>query len=386
MSRLEPVWVFNAGSSSIKCAIFDGETECVSGQVERIGAEPQLVVGKEPPVSLEANAKHAEALDVLLSALGQRGFDIKDAQAVGHRIVHGGTMHQKPVELSASTLSQLQPLRNLAPLHNGFGLDIIERLWSIRTDVRQVACFDTAFHSTMVESMRRLPIPEVYEQKGYRRYGFHGINYEFLSEELHRLSAPSRVLAFHLGNGCSIAAIKSGKSIATTMGYSTLEGLVMGTRTGSIDPGFIISLLKNENLSVDQCENLLYRQSGLLGMSGISNDMRILLASNEPAARGAVEHFVVQAARQAAGLVPCLGDVDALVFSGGIGYGAAEIRARIVEKLAFLGFKIDVVANEERRGRIDSLNNSKPIYVMAANEEKMLARHVCRILRERTAQ
>jgi acetate kinase len=385
MSRLEPVWVFNAGSSSIKCAIFDGETECVNGQIERIGAEPRLIIGKESPISLEANVKHAHALDVLLSAFGQRGFDIKDARAVGHRIVHGGTMYQKPVELSASTLSQLQPLRNLAPLHNGFGLDIIERLWSIRSDVRQVACFDTAFHSTMVESMRRLPIPEAYAQKGYRRYGFHGINYEFLSEELQRLGAPSRVLAFHLGNGCSIAAIENGKSVATTMGYSTLEGLVMGTRTGSIDPGVIISLLKNENMSVDQCENLLYRQSGLLGMSGISNDMRTLLASADPAARGAVEHFIVQAARQAAGLVPCLGDVDALVFSGGIGYGAAEIRARIVEKLSFLGFKINVAANDARRDRIESLNGSKPIYVIAANEEKMLARHVYRVLMERTA-
>jgi len=159
----------------------------------------------------------------------------------------------------------------------------------------------------------------------------------------------------------------------------------MGTRTGSIDPGVIISLLKNENMSVDQCENLLYRQSGLLGMSGISNDMRTLLASADPAARGAVEHFIVQAARQAAGLVPCLGDVDALVFSGGIGYGAAEIRARVVEKLSFLGFKINVAANDARRDRIESLNGSKPIYVIAANEEKMLARHVYRVLMERTA-
>jgi acetate kinase len=376
----EPVWTFNAGSSSIKCAVFRGEQECCAAQVEAIGSSARLQIKGHDPIPLDRGVKHQQALHALIQGLNEKGFDLKQAKAVGHRLVHGGTFFQKPLVIASKQLAELQKLRNLAPLHNGYGLDIIEELLLSFPDIAQIACFDTAFHSTMSEVASRFPIPDQYFEKGYRRYGFHGINYEYLSEELKTHNAPSRVLAFHLGNGCSMAAIENGLSKATTMGYSTLDGLMMGTRTGNIDPGLIIALLRDEGLTIEQLENLLYRQSGLLGMSGMSNDMRDLLSSNEPKAQMAVEYFVTQAARQACSLIPYLGDADALVFSGGIGAGSSIVRERIIEKLAFLGFNVDKSANDARALRIDDIKSSKPIYVIAANEEKMLARHVMRMI------
>jgi acetate kinase len=381
MSRVEqPVWTFNAGSSSIKCAIFAGERACVLAQVEALGTSPRLMLGESPPESLAATTTHAQALDALLNALSAQGYDLANAYAVGHRLVHGGTAFQKPVLIDAEALSLLNPLRKLAPLHNGYGLDIIEYLLTQQPTLRQIACFDTAFHATLPDTAVRFALPERYYARGYRRFGFHGINYEYLSEELRASGAPKRVLAFHLGNGCSIAAINDHVSVATTMGYSTLDGLIMGTRTGSIDPGLLIALQRDEGLSLAQLEQLLYREAGLLGLSGLSNDMRRLESSSEPAAQRAIEHFVMQAARQAAALVPMLGGVDALVFSGGIGFGSATVRARIVALLAFLGFQIDPNNNATCAVRIEAADHSKPIYVMAANEEKMLSRHVYRIL------
>lgn len=381
MSKLqELVWTFNAGSSSIKCAIFDGEQVCIVGQVEAIGVNPRLTLGQQGPQELPKDTTHTKALDSLLRALDQAGYKLELAGAVGHRLVHGGTIFQNPVELDVKALELLEPLRKLAPLHNGYGLDIIESLRSKRPTLTQIACFDTAFHANMPDSATRFPLPEEYYVKGYRRYGFHGINYEYLTEELAALGAPKRVLAFHLGNGCSIAAIQDGHSVATTMGYSTLDGLVMGTRSGSLDPGLLIALLRDEELTVVQLEQLLYRQAGLLGLSGISNDMRTLESSQAPAAERAITHFVMQAARQAAALVPMMAGVDALVFSGGIGYGSRFVRVKIVEQLGFLGFSIDTAKNEQRATRIDSSSESKPIYVIAANEEKMLCRHVNRLL------
>ena len=255
--------------------------------------------------------------------------------------------------------------RSLAPLNLPFGLGVLREMRRVAPDVPQIACFDTAFHATQPELATRLPLPRAYFDKGYRRYGFHGLNYEHVVDALPKLSGkplPRRLLAAHLGSGASMCAILDGRSVATTMGFSTADGLVMGTRTGSIDPGVLVALMRDEHLSLEGLEDLLYRKSGLLGLSGISPDMRVLLASDRPEAREAVDYYCYSAARHAASLIPVLGGLDAIVFTGGVGENAEPVRRRILDHLRWLHVPPEMV------------------FIVAADEELTIARHMTSLI------
>lgn len=335
------ILVLNAGSSTLKFALFDRTPAPVlrfKDQVQGAGAA---------------------ALAALFERLRREGVDVARLAAIGHRIVHGGTEFSAPVIVDDDIEGRLNALRPLAPLHQPYGLDALRVMRETAPKVPQVACFDTAFHRTQPEIAQRFPLPARYFEKGYRRYGFHGLNYEHV---VHNLPAqtgaplPSRLLIAHLGNGASLCAVKEGKSVATTMGYSTLDGLVMGTRPGALDPGVIIAIMKDESLSPEEMEEILYRQSGLVGLSGLTSDMRSLLASPDPAARNAVETYCYWAARQAASLISAMGGIDALVFTGGIGENAEAVRNRIIHHLSWI--------------------NAFSVHIMLANEELVIARHI----------
>ncbi|MBL8791957.1 MAG: acetate/propionate family kinase [Rhizobiales bacterium] len=356
------ILVLNAGSSSLKFAVYDRPdlTEILRGQVSGIGTSPRLECGKLREV-LPAAISYREGLSILLDWLDRQGIDASTISGVGHRVVHGGSAFTAPTLIDDRVLATLDSLRSLAPLHLPFGIGVLRDMRALLPDVRQVACFDTAFHATQPELATRLPLPRAFRDKGYRRYGFHGLNYEHIVAHLPRQTGralPHRLIAAHLGSGSSMCAIRAGKSVGTTMGFSTADGLVMGTRTGSIDPGVLVALMRDEKLSLDQLEDLLYRKSGLLGLSGISGDMRELLASPKPDAAEAVEYYCYHAARHAASLVPTLGGVDAIVFSGGVGENAEPIRTRIMSHLAWLGV------------------TPENVHVVAANEELTMARDV----------
>jgi acetate kinase len=356
------ILVLNAGSSSLKFAVFDGGLGVlVKGQVSGIGSKPRLEVEGQPPREVPHVTTPTEGLLVAAEWLSDNGHEPARFKGIGHRIVHGGTQYVTPVAVNDDVQHDLEALRALAPLHLPFGLGVLREMRRVAPEVPNIACFDTAFHATQPELATRLPLPRAYFDKGYRRYGFHGLNYQHVVEALPRLTGkplPRRLLAAHLGSGASMCAIFDGKSVATTMGFSTADGLVMGTRTGSIDPGVLVALMRDEHLSLDQLEDLLYRRSGLLGLSGISADMRVLLASDRTEAIEAVDYYCYSAARHAASLVPALGGADAIVFTGGVGENAGPVRARILSHLKWLGVPMENV------------------HVVPANEELTIARNV----------
>ncbi len=355
--------VLNAGSSSLKFAAFDAMTinEKVRGQVSGLGTAPQLKTD-DAVLDLPHNTGFAESLTLLLQWMDAQGVSPDSLVGFGHRIVHGGTHYVQPTRVDDATFTELEKLRSLAPLHLPFGLSMLRITRKLRLDLPHIACFDTAFHATQTELATRLPLPRAYFDKGYRRYGFHGLNYEHVVNELRVKGLPRRLIAAHLGSGASMCAILDGKSVATTMGFSTADGLVMGTRTGSIDPGVLVALLRDENLSLEQLEDLLYRKSGLLGLSGISSDMKVLLQSDKPEAREAVDYYCYSAAKHAASLVTALNGIDAIVFTGGIGENASAVREKIMAHLSWLN-----IASEN-------------VHVIAANEELTMARHVKSLL------
>ena len=360
------ILVLNAGSSSLKFAVHaaDDFSLIVKGQVSSIGSQAQLIVGgAADDLPLVKDMEDAQA--VLLEWLEDNHASPKDLIGIGHRIVHGGSVYVQPCRVDDRILGELDALRKLAPLHLPFGLGVLRQVRQLRPHLPHIACFDTAFHATQPELVTRLPIPRPYFDKGYRRYGFHGLNYEHVVDALPKLTGkplPRRILAAHLGSGASMCAILDGKSVGTTMGFSTADGLVMGTRTGSIDPGVLVALMRDEHLSLDELEDLLYRKSGLLGLSGISADMKELLASDRKEAAEAVDYYCYSAARHAASLVPALGGLDAIVFTGGVGENSEPVRARILSHLNWLNVPVDAV------------------HVVAANEELTIARHVARVL------
>ncbi len=358
------ILILNAGSSSLKFAVFNGDLQLVlKGQVSAIGSRPQLEIEGHAPHDVAQVTTPSEGLHVALAWLAEHGHEPQNFKGIGHRIVHGGTRYVMPIAVDDDVQHDLEALRALAPLHLPFGLGVLREMRRVAPSVPNIACFDTAFHATQPELATRLPIPRAYFAKGYRRYGFHGLNYEHVVDALPRLTGkplPRRLLAAHLGSGASMCAILDGRSVATTMGFSTADGLVMGTRTGSIDPGVLVALMRDEHLSLDQLEDLLYRKSGLLGLSGISPDMRELLASDRAEAREAVDYYCYSAARHAASLVPALGGLDAIVFTGGVGENAGPVRARILSHLKWLG--------------IDQ------VHVVPANEELTIARNVTSLL------
>ncbi|MCB1380824.1 MAG: acetate/propionate family kinase [Alphaproteobacteria bacterium] len=349
------ILVLNAGSSSLKFAVFGKAANLIlKGQVSGIGSMPRLEIDGHAAKSLPEVASPTEALLIAAEWLADNGHEPARFNGIGHRIVHGGARYVTPVAVNDAVHQDLERLRSLAPLHLPFGLGVLREMRRVAPDVPNIACFDTAFHATQPELATRLPLPRAYFEKGYRRYGFHGLNYDHVVNALPLQTGkplPRRLLAAHLGSGASMCAIFDGKSVATTMGFSTADGLVMGTRTGSIDPGVLVALMRDEHLSLDALEDLLYRKSGLLGLSGISPDMRILLASDRPEALEAVDYYCYSAARHAASLVPALGGLDAIVFTGGVGENAGPVRARILSHLKWLGVPMEQVfvvpANEE---------------------------------------
>jgi acetate kinase len=302
---------------------------------------------------------------------------------VGHRVVHGGPRFSGPTVITREVLAQLKELTPLAPLHQPHNLAPIETILARMPDVPQVACFDTAFHRSRASVATLVPLSRDLCRGGVERYGLHGLSYEYIASELPGVApevADGRVIVAHLGNGASLCALKGRKSVDTTMSFTALDGLCMGTRPGALDPGIVLYLFQQLGLSVKQVEEVLYKKSGLLGISGISNDMRDLLASNEPAARLAVDYFVYRAAKEIGALVAVLGGLDALVFTAGIGENSGEIRRRVAGASAWLGIQLDNVANNARGPRISTPQSKVSAWVIPTNEELMIARHTWSLL------
>ena len=391
------ILVLNAGSSSVKFAVFeergDELTALVRGKVEGIAGngDPRLVAHRpdrtlvaERRWPLGAYLAHAEAIEAVL-AVARDAAGGATLRAVGHRVVHGGAAFAGPARVDEEVLALLQTLVPLAPLHQPHALRAIRLLRDRDPSLPQVACFDTAFHRTLPPVAERFAVPEELFAAGLRRYGFHGLSYEHVAAVLATLdpaAARGRTVASHLGNGASMCALSGGRSVATTMGFSVLDGLVMGTRCGALDPGAVLWLASERGLAPREIEALLYDRCGLLGVSGISSDMRTLLASPEPRARLAEDLFVYHIGRELGSLAAALGGLDALVFTGGIGEGSAEIRARVCAGAAWLGVELDAAANTAGGPRITAARSRVAAFVVAADEELTIARHVRRMLVE----
>ena len=383
--------VLNAGSSSLKFSVFErpvGERWHLEarGQIDGIGTSPRLSVKDEIGASLAKQDVVAHDGREALAALAEwlrSMYGGSRVLGVGHRVVHGGSRFTGPTIINADVMRELYQLVPLAPLHQPYNLAAIEAVSERLPEVPQVACFDTSFHRGQPEVAELVPLPRELRQQGLQRYGFHGLSYEFIASVL-PLTAPGiargRVIVAHLGSGASMCAMKDLKSVDSTLGFTALDGLCMGTRPGSIDPGVVLHLFQGLNMSAKEVEALLYKKSGLLGISGISNDMRDLLGRTEPAARLAVDYFVYCAAKAIGALGAALGGIDALVFTAGIGENSPEIRQRICEASAWLGLKIDADANNKRESKISTSRSKVSVWVIPTNEELMIARHTGRLL------
>jgi len=393
MPAFEAVLVLNSGSSSIKFGLFEISAAepalLCKGLLDEHEAKPRLVVKGAAGEDLfekrrdETDADGGHLFADVLAFIDDR-FGQDSLRAAGHRIVHGGPDHSGPVELTDDVYAKLEALTPLAPLHQPRCLAPIRTLSAIRPALTQIACFDTAFHHGLAPPASRFAIPRRYEQQGIRRYGFHGLSFEYVAGRLAGIApqlVAKRTVIAHLGNGASLCALRNGRSVDTTMGLTPLDGLVMGTRSGTIDPGVLLYLQLHERMSVEDIQHLLYHESGLLGVSGLSADMRTLLASREAAAREAVDLFVFRAAQEIAMMATTLGGLDCLVFTGGIGEHAKEIRSAIGERLAWLGVRIDAVANDEGRERIGDGDSPVEVFVIPTNEELAIARHCAEVLR-----
>jgi acetate kinase len=384
------ILVLNAGSSSLKFATFGASSGAPSlelrGQLSGIGqGEPKLTVAdahgnRVPWEDAKQLATHADAMQLLIDrlAIAQNPGEWIGA---GHRIVHGGTRFSEPVIVSADTLKELAALIPLAPLHQPHNVAPIEALRAALPDLPQIACFDTAFHANQPETAVRFALPEKYWQAGVRRYGFHGLSYEAILHALPRIAGgvPARLIVAHLGNGASMAAIRDGKCVATTMGFSTLDGLVMGTRPGAIDPGVLLHLLR-DGMTREELERLLYHESGVKGVSGLTADMKTLLASTDPKAKLAIDLYCYRIARELGSLAAALGGLDALVFTGGVGENAAAIRARVGADAAWLGLRLDDDANRRGDQRISTAGSPVAAWIVPTDEELTIARHTQRLL------
>ncbi len=384
----EHVLVLNAGSSSLKFGMYRRAEEAslvlvAKGQVEGIGTRPRLSAKDktgEPLVDQDLSADvhdGASALDQLAEWLSSN-FDRESLVAVGHRVVHGGQQFARPALVTAEIVQELKALSPLAPLHQPFNLAAIEAVFGRLPGLPQVACFDTAFHRGHSAVADLIPLPEDLRARGLQRYGFHGLSYEYIASVLPQVApeiAAGRVLVAHLGSGASICALDGGRSVDSSLGFTALDGLCMGSRPGGMDPGVVLYLFQELGMSTREVEDVLYRKSGLLGISGISNDMRALVSSDEPAARLAVDYFVYRAAREIGSLTAVLGGLDGLVFTAGIGENDAEIRRRICEACAWLGVRLNIEANEESGPRITTGDSDVSAWVIPTDEELMIARH-----------
>jgi acetate kinase len=387
------ILTINAGSSSIKFALFElngglSARASVSGQIDGIGAEARLIArdqsGKHE-IALELTggqeAQHQASLNFLLKWLRetQHGWDLA---AVGHRVVHGGELFSAPIAVDREIVEKLERFIALAPLHQPHNLNGIKAIAGLLPDVRQVACFDTAFHRTNPPVAQAFAIPRALSAEGIKRYGFHGLSYEFIARALpeHTPRASGRVIVAHLGNGSSMCGMIDRKSMVSTMGFTAIDGLMMGTRTGAIDPGVLIYLMDNKGMGSPELTRLLYKESGLLGVSGISQDMRTLLASSAPEAGEAIDLYCFRIVREIGSLAAAIGGIDALVFTGGIGEHAAEIRRRVCSRLGWLGATLDDAANTADHLRISTPASGVDLLVIPTNEEWMIAHHTQNLL------
>ncbi|UWR44455.1 acetate/propionate family kinase [Phaeobacter inhibens] len=368
------ILVLNAGSSSIKFAIFDADlNQRLAGLAEGIGT-PQSRLRIADTSRDSQFPTHAEALAAILAALPDHGLDPTQLAAVGHRVVHGGRKLTKPVRITHEIRAEIADCTPLAPLHNPHSLAAIDTMAATAPDLPQFASFDTSFHATNPEVATRYAIPRVEETKGIRRYGFHGLSYASLVRRLPEISGaalPSRLLAFHLGNGASLCAIRNGQSIATTMGYSPLDGLTMGTRSGGIDANAVLRLVEDNGL--DRTKAILNNESGLLGLSGGKSDMRNLMLDPSADSAFAIEHFCYWSLRHAGSLIAAMEGLDAIAFTGGIGENAVGVRARILRGLEWIGARMDVDANHARKSRLHVGSSKVAIWVVEAEEERQIA-------------
>jgi acetate kinase len=378
------IGVINAGSSSVKFSFYEGERRILTGQVDGIGAHPSAsAIGRdgeklEPPdLGTTPPTVPSEVLPAILpwarERLGNRRLD-----ALGHRVVHGGLHHSRPARVTPELLAELEALVPLAPLHEPHNLAPIKMAMTLNPGLPQVACFDTAFHRTAPEVEQAFALPYSFYEEGIRRYGFHGLSYEYIASVLPERApeiANGRVVVAHLGNGCSACAMRNRVSIATTMGFTALDGLPMGTRCGELDAGVVLHLIQQKKMSAEALVDLLYRRSGMLGLSGVSSDFRELLASDNPRARFAIEVFCYRVAGHIASLAAALGGLDGVVFTAGVGENASPVRSAICRACAWLGLELDDAANQKHELRISTPDSRVAAYVIRTDENLMIARH-----------
>jgi len=390
----ETILVVNAGSSSIKFQLFSVGTgdrlqRRLKGQIEGIGVHPHLVAkGADGASLIDKTWPPADAADVP-AALG-KVVEFLRAEigalpiAVGHRVVHGGPDYSAPILIDASVVERLEAFAPLAPLHQPNNLGPIRTLLQRQPQLPQVACFDTAFHRGHPEVADRYALPEQFYQEGVRRYGFHGLSYEYIASQLPKAApdiAQGRVVVAHLGSGASMCALHAGRSVDSTMGFTALDGLPMGTRPGQLDAGIVLYLLTERGMSAKEIERLFYYDSGLKGLSGISNDVRDLLASSDPRAKFALDYFVYRISLFTGMLAAAMGGIDGLVFTAGVGENSPIIREAVAKCLAWFGLELDPEANAKGTGRISTSGTRIACYVIPTDEELMIARHTLRVLR-----
>jgi acetate kinase len=389
---VECIGVVNAGSSSLKFAFYASHGDqplLLKGQVEQIGVSPTLSAADAKGNELASRTwpadgfGHAEAMAAVL----ETARDLLAGSTVigvGHRVVHGGTRFSAPVEVSPEVIDELEKLVPLAPLHQPHNLAPIKMIAARPARIPQVACFDTAFHQSQPHLAQAYALPRELTESGIRRYGFHGLSYEYVSNKLREVApdhANGRIIIAHLGNGASLCAMHEGRSVATTMGFTAVEGLMMGTRCGSIDPGVLIYLMDERGMDARAIEDLVYKKSGLLGVSGLASDMRTLRASEDPQARQAIDLFVYRIVREIGSLAAALGGLDGLVFTGGIGQRDPKTRHEVTAACGWLGAALDDGANERHEQRIDARSSKLPIWVLPTDEERVIARHTASLLR-----
>ncbi|VWC87288.1 acetate kinase [Burkholderia contaminans] len=388
------ILVLNAGSSSIKFSAFDVQGDTlgliVHGQVDGLytatvhfsAVDHHGEHHEQQWASGEAFG-HQEGLEQIAAFLEahQEGHRLA---AVGHRVVHGGQRFSGPVRVTPEIVAELEKLTPLAPLHQPHNLTPIRILEAVQPGIEQVACFDTAFHCTQPAVSQAFALPESITSRGVRRYGFHGLSYEYIASVLPDVApraARGRTVVAHLGNGASMCALVAGKSVASTMGFTAVDGLPMGTRCGNLDPGVVLFLMEELGMDVHAVEDLIYRRSGLLGVSGLSSDMRTLLASDDPHARFAIELYVYRIARELGSLAAAMEGIDAIVFTAGVGEHAAAIREGVMRRAAWLGVEIDVEANHSGGTLVTTASSRVPAWVIPTNEEWMIAQHTRRLIR-----
>ena len=384
---MDVILVVNAGSSSLKFQIFgieDGELiRQVRGQMDGIGTRPRLrAASAEGRELVDRSYPPAEIRDLPAALEKTRGW-LRELEGftlrcIGHRVVHGGPDYARPILVDATVLDRLATYEHLAPLHQPNNLAPIRLAMEIDPGVPQVACFDTAFHRGRPEHADCYALPRKFYSEGVRRYGFHGLSYEYIAERLRDVApeiADGRVIIAHLGSGASMCAVKQGRSVESTMGFTALDGVPMGTRPGQLDPGVVLYLISQRGMSASAVSDMLYKEAGLKGLSGVSNDMRELLASEDRHAALAIDHFVHRCALNAGMLAAALGGLDAFVFTAGVGENSAAIRARIADRLAWLGAELDPGANEAGAIRISTPTSRVALFVIPTDEELMIARH-----------